>query len=61
MRTTLSVIKADIGSIGGRIKPSHQLLERIREFVINNGKGLVNDIYVRLGINRDIPVFLTSG
>ena len=61
MKTTLSVIKADIGSIGGHIKPSHQLLERIREFVINNGKGLVNDTYVRLGINRDIPVFLTFG
>lgn len=61
MRTTLSVIKADIGSIGGHIKPSHQLLERTREFAVNNGKGLVNDIYVRLGINRDIPVFLTSG
>mgnify|MGYP003681906974 CR=1 FL=1 len=57
----MSIIKADIGSIGSHIKPSHQLLERIREFVINNGKGLVNDIYVKLGINRDIPVFLTSG
>jgi len=57
----LSIIKADIGNVGGHIKPSYQLLERTREFVINNGKGLVNDIYVRLGINRDIPVFLTSG
>jgi len=31
MRTALSVIKADIGSIGGHIKPSHQLLERTQE------------------------------
>jgi len=31
MRTTLSVIKADIGSIGGHIKPSHQLLERMEK------------------------------
>lgn len=46
MRTTLSVIKADIGSIGGHIKPSHQLLERTGEFVINNNKGLIDDIYV---------------
>jgi len=61
MRTALSVIKADIGSIGGHIKPRHQLLERTREFVINNGAGLIDDIYVRLGINRDIPIFLTSG
>ncbi len=57
----MSIIKADIGSVGGHIKPSHQLLERTREFVNNSGKDLVNDIYVRLGINRDIPVFLTSG
>jgi fructose 1,6-bisphosphate aldolase/phosphatase len=46
MRTTLSVIKADIGSIGGHIKPSHQLLERTREFAVNNGAGLIDDIYV---------------
>ena len=46
MRTTLSLIKADIGSIGGHIKPSHQLLERTREFAINNNKGLIDDIYV---------------
>ncbi|MBW2005434.1 MAG: fructose 1,6-bisphosphatase [Deltaproteobacteria bacterium] len=46
MKTTLSVIKADIGSIGGHIKPSHQLLDRTREFVINNSKGLIDDIYV---------------
>ena len=44
--TTLSIIKADIGSIGGHIKPSRQLLERVREFVDNNGKGLVMDFYV---------------
>jgi fructose 1,6-bisphosphate aldolase/phosphatase len=46
MRITLSVIKADIGSIGGHIKPSHQLLERTREFAVNNGAGLIDDIYV---------------
>ena len=46
MKTTLSVIKADIGSIGGHIKPSHQLLERTREYVVNYGAGLIDDIYV---------------
>jgi fructose 1,6-bisphosphate aldolase/phosphatase len=46
MRTTLSVIKADIGSVGGHIMPSTQLLKRVREFVDNNGKGLVMDFYV---------------
>jgi fructose 1,6-bisphosphate aldolase/phosphatase len=46
MKTTLSIIKADIGSIGGHIRPSHQLLERVRQFVDNKSKGLVNDFYV---------------
>ncbi|RLB07936.1 MAG: fructose 1,6-bisphosphatase [Deltaproteobacteria bacterium] len=46
MKITLSVIKADIGSIGGHIKPTQQLLERVREFVENNGKGLIDDLYV---------------
>jgi len=46
MRTTLSIIKADIGSIGGHIRPSDQLLERVRQFVDNKSKGLVNDFYV---------------
>ena len=27
MKTTLSIIKADIGSIGGHIKPSEQLMQ----------------------------------
>jgi fructose 1,6-bisphosphate aldolase/phosphatase len=46
MRITLSIIKADIGSVGGHIKPSRQLLERAREFVDNNGKDLLDDFYV---------------
>ena len=46
MRITLSIIKADIGSVGGHIKPSRQLLERAREFVDNNGKGLIDDFYI---------------
>ena len=46
MGITLSIIKADIGSIGGHIKPSRRLLERAREFVDNSGKGLIDDFYV---------------
>jgi fructose 1,6-bisphosphate aldolase/phosphatase len=33
MKTTLSVIKADIGSIGGHIKPSQRLMEKVREYL----------------------------
>jgi len=46
MKTTLSIIKADIGSIGGHIKPSCQLLESIREFISKKGKNLLDDFYV---------------
>jgi fructose 1,6-bisphosphate aldolase/phosphatase len=46
MKTTLSIIKADIGSIGGHIRPSDQLLERVHQFVDNKSKGLVNDFFV---------------
>jgi fructose 1,6-bisphosphate aldolase/phosphatase len=46
MKVTLSIIKADIGSLGGHIKPSQKLLERVREFVNNNSKGLIDDFYV---------------
>jgi fructose 1,6-bisphosphate aldolase/phosphatase len=48
MRVTLSVIKADIGSIGGHLKPSQALIARVKEFVEEEGKkkGLIEDFYV---------------
>jgi fructose 1,6-bisphosphate aldolase/phosphatase len=46
MRITLSVIKADIGSVGGHLKPSRQLLEGAQAFVDNNGRGLLDDFYI---------------
>ena len=45
-RTSLSVIKADVRSRGGYLKSSPQLLERTREFVDNNGRCMIEDIYV---------------
>jgi len=41
MKTTISVIKADIGSIGGHIMPSRRLLDRVAEYVASEGKGLL--------------------
>lgn len=35
MKLTLSVIKADVGSIGGHTKPSEQMLELARERIQN--------------------------
>jgi fructose 1,6-bisphosphate aldolase/phosphatase len=46
MKLTLSVIKADIGSIGGHIAPSERLLDTVGEYVVERGKGLVVDQYV---------------
>ncbi|MGO9058349.1 MAG: fructose-1,6-bisphosphate aldolase/phosphatase [Candidatus Binataceae bacterium] len=46
MKTTLSVIKADVGSIGGHIKPSARLKEAIEQFVREQGKKLLTDLYV---------------
>lgn len=46
MRITLSVIKADIGSIGGHIQPSQALIEAVREFIAKNGDGIIHDAYI---------------
>jgi fructose 1,6-bisphosphate aldolase/phosphatase len=46
MKTTLSIIKADIGSIGGHIKPSTALLQRVNDFLKKGIKGIANDFFV---------------
>ena len=46
MKVTLSVLKADIGSIGGHIKPSQALIDEVIRFVQNDGKDLIIDSYV---------------
>lgn len=46
MRTTLSVIKADVGSVGGHTLPSRELLEAVRERVLPERGRLLVDAYV---------------
>lgn len=46
MKITLSVLKADIGSIGGHITPSRALVEEVKNFVQENGKDLLIDFYL---------------
>lgn len=60
MRITISVIKADIGSIGGHIKPSEKLIARVREYVEEEGKkkGLIEDFYVS-HTGDDIAILMT--
>ena len=47
MRVTLSVIKADVGSIGGHTQPSDRMMEAVREEVAGAiDRGLIVDGYV---------------
>jgi fructose 1,6-bisphosphate aldolase/phosphatase len=57
MKTTLSVIKADIGSIGGHIEPSQQVVERVKEVVAANA-GVIRDRYIS-HTGDDIAILMT--
>ena len=46
MRTTLSIIKADVGSIGGHIRPSEKLIGEVKNFGAAKGKGFISDFFV---------------
>ena len=56
MKITLSIIKADIGSIGGHICPSRQLLDTVRNYVAQHGSSLLIDQYVS-STGDDIAVY----
>ncbi|MEM7828231.1 MAG: fructose-1,6-bisphosphate aldolase/phosphatase [Candidatus Aenigmatarchaeota archaeon] len=46
MKTTLSVIKADIGSIGGHIKPSKKVLKKVENYIESSSRGIIKDYFV---------------
>ncbi len=46
MKITLSVLKADIGSIGGHIVPSQAVINEVRNYIQENGKNLIIDLYL---------------
>ena len=58
MRTTLSVIKADIGSVGGHICPSQEVLKCVREFVATQGRKMLIDSYFSY-TGDDIAILMT--
>jgi fructose 1,6-bisphosphate aldolase/phosphatase len=60
MRLTISVIKADVGSIGGHIKPSQRLKESVTNFVSEKGKktGQIIDYQVS-STGDDIAILMT--
>ena len=45
MKITVSVIKADVGGVGGHTRPSDGLIEAVRK-TINNSKDLLIDYYI---------------
>ena len=57
MKTTLTVIKADVGSIGGHIMPSRRLLARVHE-VVESAKALIQDHYISF-TGDDIAILMT--
>jgi fructose 1,6-bisphosphate aldolase/phosphatase len=57
-KITLSIIKADIGSIGGHIKPSQEVLNTVEDFIKKKGKGLIIDSYI--GYTGDDISILTT-
>jgi fructose 1,6-bisphosphate aldolase/phosphatase len=58
MKITVSVIKADIGSIGGHIQPSALLVETVRKTVADKGKKFLIDSYVGY-TGDDIAILMT--
>ena len=58
MKITLSIIKADIGSIGGHITPSRQLLHTVRTYISQHGAKLLIDNYIS-NTGDDIAILMT--
>lgn len=56
MKTTLSLIKADIGSIGGHVKPSEKVIQTVRDYVKKSK--LIIDSYV-FHTGDDIAILMT--
>ncbi|HID30990.1 MAG TPA: fructose 1,6-bisphosphatase [Desulfobacterales bacterium] len=46
MKTTLSIIKADIGSVGGHIAPSRQLFSIVKDHVKSASPALIDDAFI---------------
>lgn len=58
MKTTLSVIKADIGSIGGHVAPSQLLLATVKAYIAERAPRLLLDYYISY-TGDDIAILMT--
>lgn len=60
MKTTLSVIKADVGSIGGHIRPSERLLKAVEGYISEKGRDVIQDFHVSF-TGDDIALLFSHG
>lgn len=58
MKIVLSIIKADIGSIGGHLRPSERLLDSVRSHVAQHGSSLLIDSSIS-STGDDIAIMMT--
>ncbi len=58
MKLTLSVIKADIGSIGGHVAPSQRLLDTVKAYIGKRASSLLLDHYIS-HTGDDIAILMT--
>ncbi len=58
MKTTLSIIKADVGSLGGHIRPSERLLKCVEEYLKGELNGKAYDFFLS-HTGDDIAILLT--
>ena len=58
MKTTISVIKADVGSIGGHVAPSRELVEAVEQHVRQKGQHLLLDAYLS-HTGDDVAIVMT--
>lgn len=58
MKITLSIIKADIGSLAGHMAPSKRLLETVAAHVEERGRGVILDHYIS-HTGDDIAILMT--
>ncbi|MDE3201294.1 MAG: fructose 1,6-bisphosphatase [Acidobacteriota bacterium] len=58
MKLTLTVIKADIGSVGGHVAPSLHLLETVKTYIGKHAPGLILDHYIS-HTGDDIAILMT--
>ena len=58
MKLTLSVIKADIGSVGGHVAPSKRVQATVEQYVQERARGLLFDFYIS-HTGDDIAILMT--